>query len=109
MSNDGETPRDDMSERETDTPTPTDEQRVDYDKYWNIEEIDADSEIYTFFGGGGPPGSEAVAKAKKQFTLDYDVEFREVVGRTIAKNHGRRGGCIVVVVHRPELAANEVM
>jgi hypothetical protein len=89
--------------------TQDDATRVDHDTYWNLEEIDAKSEIYAFVGKGGPPSSKAVAKAKQQFAQDYDVKFRHCKGKKIGTAPGRAGGPIVVVVHRPKMATHDVL
>lgn len=90
------------SDRESEAP-----QRVDHDQYWRIEEIDPQSQVYTFVSG--PPASEAVAKAKQQFARDHDVEYRDLTAKKIGRSPGRNGGPIVVVVHRPVRATHEVL
>lgn len=82
---------------------------VDAGEYWQIDEINAESEIYVFSGKGGPPATKAVAKAKQKFAKDRDIEFRHTVGKKISTAPGLSGGAIVVVVHRPKMAANEVL
>lgn len=82
---------------------------IDHGEYWRIEELDTESEIYTFVGRGGPPSSEAVAKAKQQFAQDYDVKYQDCVAKKIDTAPGRAGGAIVVVVHQPKHASHEVL
>lgn len=97
-----------MAESEDGSTEPT---RVDQGEYWRLEEIEPEPapEIYTFVGKGGPPGSEAVAKAKQQYARDHDVGYRDLTGKKIGRAPGRSGGAIVIVAHQLTQATHEVL
>lgn len=80
----------------------TNEDRVDHGEPFRIEELNAASEVYGFFGHGSPHGSSAVSKAKKQFADDNDFDYNNVKGTKVARPSSRDVGAVVVVVHDPK-------
>lgn len=75
-----------------------------------IDNIDAGAETYCLYGRAAPRNSSAVAKAKKKYAEEHDVDYHELTGRKVAslnrRHHGMRGA-VVTVTHRPTLNALE--
>lgn len=89
--------------------TDTDAERVDSGELWSMDEVNVETEVYVFYGKANPYGSSAVAKAKKQFAADYDVDYNRVTGIKIGSVRSRDAGAIVAVFNWPEKKAREAL
>jgi hypothetical protein len=89
--------------------TTQEESDVDTGELWDIDEFYLADQVYIIKGKAAPRLSEAVAKAKKKYADEHDVEFRHLTGKKIADITGSLGqrGCVVYVCHRPEREANK--